>query len=174
MASQATATEADDVAPSEAPVSPSKLPKGGNTEGPHGANLAPRVSNSFSFAPPQCRVADPDALAKRRDLIAKRKSGSPLYYGDYLQLDKILDAQHPISKTVDMDAHDEHLFIIIHQVHTTAPLPVRVCVCEQNQACLQPAGSDGCWCGGAKQVYELWFKQILFEIDSILNLFRQP
>lgn len=28
--------------------------------------------------------------------------------------------------------------------------------------------------GGAKQVYELWFKQILYEIDSILTLFRQP
>lgn len=128
MASQATATEADDVAPSEAPVSPSKLPKGGNTERPHGAPSRHASLNHSPFAPPQCRVADPDALAKRRDLIAKRKSGSPLYYGDYLQLDKILDAQHPISKTVDMDAHDEHLFIIIHQVHNSPAPCAYVCV----------------------------------------------
>ena len=31
-------------------------------------------------------------------------------YGDYLALDKILDAQHPLS-----DRHDEMLFVIIHQ-----------------------------------------------------------
>ena len=31
-------------------------------------------------------------------------------YGDYLQLGKVLDAQHPLS-----DAHDEMLFIIQHQ-----------------------------------------------------------
>ena len=31
-------------------------------------------------------------------------------YGDYLRLDRILDAQTPLS-----DQHDEHLFIIIHQ-----------------------------------------------------------
>src|SRR5579872_327265 len=31
-------------------------------------------------------------------------------YWDYLQLDSILDAQHPLT-----DAHDEPLFIVIHQ-----------------------------------------------------------
>ncbi|MEO6819654.1 MAG: tryptophan 2,3-dioxygenase family protein, partial [Ginsengibacter sp.] len=54
----------------------------------------------------------------------------PVYYHDYLQLDKILDAQYPESyKEGNEKAHDEMLFIIIHQA------------------------------------YELWFKQILFELD---------
>lgn len=57
-----------------------------------------------------------------------------VYYKDYLQLDQILHAQHPVSE----DAHDEMLFIVIHQA------------------------------------YELWFKQILFEIDSVAKLLEKP
>jgi len=38
-----------------------------------------------------------------------------VYYGDYLQLDKILKAQDPESDKEGIDAHDEMLFIIIHQ-----------------------------------------------------------
>ena len=61
-----------------------------------------------------------------------------MYYRDYLQLDKILNAQHPESfKKGNESAHDEMLFIIIHQA------------------------------------YELWFKQVLFEIDFILNVFQK-
>ena len=59
------------------------------------------------------------------------------YYGDYLGLDKILNAQFPESEARGVDAHDEMLFIIIHQA------------------------------------YELWFKQIMHELDSILKLFSQ-
>jgi tryptophan 2,3-dioxygenase len=56
----------------------------------------------------------------------------PVYYGEYLQLDKILEAQAPESfKEGKTPAHDEMLFIVIHQA------------------------------------YELWFKQILFEVDSV-------
>ena len=58
------------------------------------------------------------------------------HYHSYLQLEKLLDAQMPKSKLVDDEAHDETLFIIMHQV------------------------------------YELWFKQILHELDSICELFR--
>jgi tryptophan 2,3-dioxygenase len=58
-----------------------------------------------------------------------------LYYSDYLQLDKLLDAQHPESLHGDHPAHDEMLFIIVHQA------------------------------------YELWFKQILYEIRSIISMF---
>ena len=62
-----------------------------------------------------------------------------VHYGEYLQLDKILEAQQPISFTgVDLPAHDEMLFIIIHQA------------------------------------YELWFKQIQFEIDSVLDIMGKP
>lgn len=47
-------------------------------------------------------------------------------YGDYLQLDAILTAQHPKS-----DAHDEMLFIIQHQ---TAELWMRLIIHEVDQA----------------------------------------
>lgn len=56
----------------------------------------------------------------------------PLYYSDYLQLDRLLDSQHRKSEEYGAPAHDEMLFIIVHQA------------------------------------YELWFKQILFEMDSVI------
>jgi tryptophan 2,3-dioxygenase len=58
-----------------------------------------------------------------------------LSYGEYLHLDKILNAQEMQSCKHGRPVHDEHLFIIIHQA------------------------------------YELWFKQIIFEIDSIRDIF---
>ncbi len=64
---------------------------------------------------------------------------APVYYGEYLQLDKIIHAQEPESfKEGKQPAHDEMLFIIIHQT------------------------------------YELWFKQILFELDSATNILNKP
>ena len=61
-----------------------------------------------------------------------------LYYSDYLHLDKILGSQQPESfKGDNYPAHDEMLFIIIHQA------------------------------------YELWFKQILFELDYVLKIFSK-
>ncbi len=62
----------------------------------------------------------------------------PVYYGEYLQLDKIINAQEPVSFTGDNKAHDEMLFIIIHQA------------------------------------YELWFKQVLFEVDSVIAIMEKP
>jgi len=59
----------------------------------------------------------------------------PVYYADYLQLDKLLSSQKTKSGEYGSNAHDELLFIIVHQV------------------------------------YELWFKQILYEIDSINHMF---
>jgi tryptophan 2,3-dioxygenase len=58
-----------------------------------------------------------------------------LYYGEYIQLDAILNSQKPRSFTRMEDGNDEMLFIIIHQA------------------------------------YELWFKQIIFELDLARNLF---
>lgn len=59
-----------------------------------------------------------------------------MYYTDYLQLDKILEAQHPESfREGNQPAHDEMLFIVIHQA------------------------------------FELWFKQILFELDYVRAVF---
>lgn len=61
-----------------------------------------------------------------------------IHYHDYLELDKILDAQHPESSKHELSAHDEMLFIIIHQT------------------------------------YELWFKQLHHEADSIISIMRKP
>src|SRR6266545_2679075 len=60
-----------------------------------------------------------------------------LYYSDYIELDKILNSQHPKSFESLEEGNDEMLFIIIHQV------------------------------------YELWFKQIIFELDLVRHIFIQ-
>jgi len=41
----------------------------------------------------------------------------PLYYADYLQLDRLLGAQAPESARRGSPAHDEMLFIIVHQAY---------------------------------------------------------
>jgi tryptophan 2,3-dioxygenase len=68
-------------------------------------------------------------------LALMKKAHKPIYYGDYLGLDRILDAQHPESTKAGHPAHDEMLFIIVHQA------------------------------------YELWFKQILHELDAVAEDF---
>lgn len=65
-------------------------------------------------------------------------SEKEVYYKDYLQLGKILNAQDLESEKAGVDAHDEMLFIITHQA------------------------------------YELWFKQILFELESIIKILSSP
>ncbi|XP_075054401.1 tryptophan 2,3-dioxygenase [Mixophyes fleayi] len=57
-------------------------------------------------------------------------------YGDFLQLDKVLDAQELQSEKRGKKIHDEHLFIVTHQA------------------------------------FELWFKQILWELDSVREIFQ--
>lgn len=61
-----------------------------------------------------------------------------VHYSEYLQLDKILGAQQPESDKQGVPAHDEMLFIVIHQA------------------------------------YELWFKQLLHEINSVRIIMRSP
>lgn len=51
---------------------------------------------------------------------------------------QLLTLQQPKSREVGAEAHDEHLFIVVHQA------------------------------------YELWFKQILHELDSIRAIFAHP
>jgi tryptophan 2,3-dioxygenase len=64
---------------------------------------------------------------------------APQYYADYLELYQILNAQHPVSfQEPYTPAHDEMLFIIIHQA------------------------------------YELWFKQIMHEVTSVIEIMQQP
>lgn len=62
---------------------------------------------------------------------------SSIHYQSYLELDKILGAQNPRSRAVGEEAHEETLFIIVHQV------------------------------------YELWFKQIIHELKSVVKLFSE-
>ena len=40
-----------------------------------------------------------------------------LYYGDYLQIPSLLSLQRPQSAKVGEEAHDETLFIVVHQVY---------------------------------------------------------
>jgi tryptophan 2,3-dioxygenase len=61
-----------------------------------------------------------------------------VHYHDYLQLDQILNAQLPESSKQNISAHDEMLFIIIHQT------------------------------------YELWFKQLHHEADSLVEIMKKP
>ena len=69
--------------------------------------------------------------------MTKKDPQKPEYYQDYLELDRILNSQNPNSAKLGKYAHDEMLFIIIHQV------------------------------------YELWFKQIIYELDSIISIFSK-
>lgn len=57
-----------------------------------------------------------------------------LSYGDYLQLDKLLDAQHPLTA-----AHDETLFILIHHVQE---LWMKLIVHETRSAMARIAAGD--------------------------------
>ena len=61
--------------------------------------------------------------------------GPGIYYGDYLQLDRLLSCQAPEGERIGRPAHDEMLFIVVHQA------------------------------------YELWFKQVLFELDRVQEIF---
>jgi tryptophan 2,3-dioxygenase len=62
---------------------------------------------------------------------------SPLYYWDYLRLDSVLGAQELESARRGEAAHDEMLFVIVHQA------------------------------------FELWFKQILWELRAVDERMRQ-
>ncbi|MDZ4083954.1 MAG: tryptophan 2,3-dioxygenase family protein, partial [Bdellovibrionales bacterium] len=69
--------------------------------------------------------------------MAHHKNYPPISYSEYLKTGTLLDLQSPRSLEFGKEAHDEMLFIIVHQT------------------------------------YELWFRQILHEIDSVLSVFQQ-
>ncbi len=77
-------------------------------------------------------------LHQQQERQNMKKNIEPCYYGDYLHLDKLLGAQEPQSAKYGEEAHEETLFIIVHQV------------------------------------YELWFKQVLHELNSVIDTFNQP
>src|SRR3954449_7304498 len=68
-----------------------------------------------------------------------KTSDEPAYYGSYLAVDKLLGLQAPLSLIEGkLHAHDEMLFIIVHQT------------------------------------YELWFKQILHELNASCQVLQKP
>ncbi|CAM4550887.1 unnamed protein product [Caretta caretta] len=80
-------------------------------------------------------LEDEEGEDKSQEGLNKASKGG-LIYGDYLHLDKILNAQQLQSEKKGNKIHDEHLFIVTHQA------------------------------------YELWFKQILWELDSVRVIFQ--
>jgi tryptophan 2,3-dioxygenase len=62
-------------------------------------------------APPAATGLDPATQVDLSDEDVHWDLGSSLSYSDYLRLDRLLDAQRPLSAE-----HDEMLFIIVHQV----------------------------------------------------------
>src|SRR5215211_2164873 len=56
---------------------------------------------------------------RSRDPESIGAPGAPAgcYYGAYLKLDQLLSAQAPVSEAVGKPAHDEMLFITVHQVY---------------------------------------------------------
>jgi tryptophan 2,3-dioxygenase len=77
---------------------------------------------------------------------------------------QVLSAQHPKSGEFGPPAHDEHLFIIIHQVR--APVCGWVSYSRAHAASFVHHTTIT-----TTQVYELWFKQILHELDSVRAIF---
>ena len=43
--------------------------------------------------------------------------GPGIYYADYLQLDRLLSCQSPEGARIGRPAHDEMLFIVVHQAY---------------------------------------------------------
>ena len=86
----------------------------------------PRGCPFFNGKPPsksQQQTSKPPEYQKQHSITKKfpewqtsiSVASEPVLYTDYLQLDKILNAQFPVSQKYGNLAHDEHLFIVVHQ-----------------------------------------------------------
>ena len=62
-------------------------------------------------------AAAAERLARRRAHIDELRARGGAYYSDYLCLPQLLSLQQPLSRGAgaDLEAHDETLFVIIHQ-----------------------------------------------------------
>ncbi|KAM4809619.1 tryptophan 2,3-dioxygenase [Rhinophrynus dorsalis] len=94
----------------------------------------PFMGKKHQFTFNELSLEDKNEDNSQEGLNKASKGG--LIYGDYLQLDKVLNAQLLQSEKKGNKIHDEHLFIVTHQA------------------------------------YELWFKQILWELDSVREIFQ--
>ncbi|KAG7327737.1 hypothetical protein KOW79_009343 [Hemibagrus wyckioides] len=89
-------------------------------------------TRSFKTSAVEEELEEQDAESQKG---TNKDANGAIVYGDYLQLDKIINAQKLQSELNGNKIHDEHLFIVTHQS------------------------------------YELWFKQIMWELDSVRELF---
>jgi len=84
-------------------------------------------------------ISNPILKKGQSHMCPMQKNTKACYYSEYLDLPRFLDTQNPVSgQYQNEEAHDEMLFIIVHQA------------------------------------YELWFKQVLHELRSMINLFDKP
>ena len=99
----------------------------------------------------------------RRELRAVRRGGgaggAQLTYGSYLRLPQLLDAQHLES---DPPAHDELLFITIHQVYE---LWFQQLLHEARDGARRPGGDAGAESGGR----DLWFARHLLSRMHVIE-----
>ncbi|XP_070625312.1 tryptophan 2,3-dioxygenase isoform X3 [Bos indicus] len=99
-------------------------------------------SFGYAFKPLSAQGSEED----KSQAGVNRASKGGLIYGNYLQLEKVLNAQELQSEMKGNKIHDEHLFIITHQDKINE--------------------------GRMTAAYELWFKQILWELDSVREIFQ--
>ncbi|XP_010336875.2 tryptophan 2,3-dioxygenase isoform X2 [Saimiri boliviensis] len=92
------------------------------------------LENNFGYASKNLPLEGSEEGKSQTGVNRASKGG--LIYGNYLHLEKVLNAQELQSEIKGNKIHDEHLFIITHQA------------------------------------YELWFKQILWELDSVREIFQ--
>lgn len=91
-------------------------------------------------------------------------------YGEYLMLDKVLSAQRMLSQQSSNPVHDEHLFIVTHQGKGW-----RWCQGRCRHGTISPCAMvshSPCLILATVAAYELWFKQIIYELDSVRALFN--
>ncbi|EGG21340.1 tryptophan 2,3-dioxygenase [Cavenderia fasciculata] len=108
----------------------------------HGSQPSNSNSNDEANTTPTATTGDTDIKEsiKKASLMEPsmevNKVHTGVYYGSYLKIDELLKLQEPesLKQGEGKEAHEEHLFIIIHQT------------------------------------YELWFKQIIHELDSIRSM----
>lgn len=90
-----------------------------------------------------------------------------MIYGEYLMLDNIIGSQRMQSAASDRPVHDEHLFIITHQGEYHIIIE-NILLCDTLLRVTYNLKKHLVF----HSAYELWFKQIIFEIDSIRDLFN--
>lgn len=121
---------------SELAENPPKLPHTNKLQ--QDKPIAKQFKEALASSPVGPHARLPDNLRETERKAKSLRFTNPLGYAEYLKLDVLLSCVEPESRKFGFEAHDEHLFIIVHQA------------------------------------YELWFKQIIWEIDSCRSFLKDP